>query len=82
LYGASWKLNSGITKISVSESEEDPELIYDIKGYSGSVYSCWGGRERMNGYMSDVYVGFEKQLESIGGTIKIIDIKDILKDYE
>lgn len=34
LYGASWKMNSGITKIGEDES------FYYFHGYSGSVYQC------------------------------------------
>lgn len=34
LYGESWKINSGITKI-----EEDEDFYY-FHGYSGSIYQC------------------------------------------
>lgn len=34
LYGASWKMNSGITKV------EEDESFYYFHGYSGSVYQC------------------------------------------
>lgn len=34
LYGASWKMNSGITKV------EEDECFYYFHGYSGSIYQC------------------------------------------
>lgn len=34
LYGTSWKINSGISKIEEAENE------YYIHGYSGSIYCC------------------------------------------
>lgn len=37
LYGESWKINSGITKV-----EEDEEFYY-FHGYSGSIYQCHKG---------------------------------------
>jgi hypothetical protein len=78
-YGASWKLNSGITKITY-QSTATMEW-YDIEGHSGSVYRCGKSKERMSAYMASVLDGFMKDIEG-HGTIEIIDIKDILKDYE
>jgi len=39
--GDSWKLNSGITKI------EETEHVFNVYGYSGSIYSCYKDGERM-----------------------------------
>ena len=65
--GDSWKLSSGVEKI-----EEDGDQ-WIFTNHSGSVYRCHRHTERMSGYMSSVYAGFVKQMEELGGTIKVVD---------
>lgn len=74
-YGDSWKLNSGITKIKVTN------VSYEIEGYSGSVYSCHQSTERLSGMMAGVLASFEKQMDELGGTIQIVPIEEILALY-
>ena len=53
LDGASWKLNSGITKVT----EDGDHLLFH--GHSGSVYKCHKKGYGMTSYMSIVFQAFE-----------------------
>lgn len=68
LYGASWKINSGITKI------EEHEDHYSIYGYSGSVYLCHKRGEQLTGMMHGILEGFSEVAHQI-------PITDILEEY-
>lgn len=57
LYGASWKLNSGVTKV-----EKDGDY-YLFEGSSGSVYQCHKNAYGFSGYTSQIYSSFAKDLE-------------------
>lgn len=61
LYGASWKLNSGVTKI-----EEDGQC-YLFHGYSGSVYRCHKNSYRLSGYTAGILASFQKDVEGADG---------------
>lgn len=67
LGGASWKLNSGCTRI-----EEDDDW-YFFYGYSGSVYRCHKKSYGMTGYTMGVYSRWQKQVaESEGASMEIM----------
>lgn len=67
LDGASWKLNSGCTKI-----EEDGDW-YLFFGYSGSVYRCHKTSYGMTGYTMAIYSRMQKQIaESIGSVMELM----------
>jgi len=53
----SWKLNSGITKITEQDSH------YLVEGYSGSVYQCGKHCERTSSYTATIFEGFRHQLQ-------------------
>ena len=57
LYGSSWKLNSGVTKV---ELEGD---YYSFYGHSGSVYQCHKNAYGFSGYTSQVYSNLVKDIE-------------------
>ena len=57
LYGASWKLNSGVTKV------EDDGDAYSFHGSSGSVYYCRKNCYGLSGYTASVLDSFYKQYE-------------------
>lgn len=61
LYGASWKLNSGVTKI-----EEDGQC-YLFSGYSGSVYRCHKNAYGLTGYTAQILASFKKDVEDAEG---------------
>lgn len=56
LYGASWKLNSGVTEVT----EDDTH--YSFKGSSGSVYHCHKKAYGFSGYTAQVYNNFVDDL--------------------
>ena len=58
LYGASWKLNSGCTKI-----EKDGDY-YLFHGYSGSVYRCHKNSYGLSGYTAQILRNFEEQVKT------------------
>ena len=71
--GDSWRINSGIEKIV------DTENVYEVHGYSGSVYYCKKGCEGMSAYTEMVMNNMATQLEEGGlGMMRVIDIKEIL----
>lgn len=57
LYGASWKLNSGVTRV------EDNGDFYSFYGYSGSVYECRKNSYGLSGYTAGILDSFYKQAE-------------------
>lgn len=70
LEGQSWKINSGITSITM---EDD---YYLFKGYSGSVYKChkngYGCNMIMNGIVDQIQEKFKDKAE-------IMDDQDFMK---
>ena len=61
LSGDSWQLNSGIVKVV------DTGNTYEFHGYSGSVYTCYKGREGTSGIMRDIFNNLESQTSGIPG---------------
>ena len=68
LYGASWKLNSGVTKV---ELEGD---YYMFHGSSGSIYQCHKNGYGLTGYTASVLESFYKDIESFEDvTLELMD---------
>lgn len=70
LYGASWKLSSGI--VTFEDKGEHYESLQD----SGSTYMLYKSSERMSGIMLDVFASFTEKIKLINGTIEVIDSGD------
>ena len=66
LDGDSWKLNSGITKVT----ETNDYFFFD--GSSGSTYACRKGSYGANGYGSSILSGLIQKLEKNGGKMEIL----------
>lgn len=75
LNGDSWKLNSGITKIT------DCGDYYDIDGYSGSTYRCYKTVEHFSGLMSSMLSYWQSNPDS-GLDIEAISIEETLKQFK
>ena len=73
LYGASWKLSSGI--VTFEDKGEHYESLQD----SGSTYVLYKSSERMSAIMASTFASFEEQLKGINGTIEVIDSGDYVK---
>ena len=73
LYGASWKLSSGI--VTFEDKGEHYESLQD----SGSTYMLYKSSERMSGIMAGTFASFEEQLKGIDGAIEVIDSEDYVK---
>lgn len=70
LYGASWKLSSGI--VTFEDKGEHYESLQD----SGSTYILYKSSERMIGIMVSTFASFKEQLKGNDGTIEVIDSGD------
>ena len=70
LYGASWKLSSGI--VTFEDKGEHYESLQD----SGSTYVLYKSSERMSAIMAGTFASFEEQLKGNDGTIEVIDSGD------
>ena len=70
LYGASWKLSSGI--VTFEDKGEHYESLQD----SGSTYVLYKSSERMSAVMASTFASFEEQLKRNDGTIEVIDSGD------
>ena len=70
LYGASWKLSSGI--VTFEDKGEHYESLQD----SGSTYILYKSSERMSAIMASTFASFEEQLKGNDGTIEVIDSGD------
>lgn len=55
-YGPSWKVNSGITKVTKEDN------YYLFEGYSGSVYKCHMGAYGTTAYGAGVIHGIEAEI--------------------
>jgi hypothetical protein len=76
LSGDSWKLNSGITRIT-----EDDNYWY-IGGYSGSVYKCHKESETIRMNISGTLEHFRKLVKQESHTLNVIPIANILEQYK
>ena len=70
LYGASWKLSSGI--VTFEDKGEHYESLQD----SGSTYVLYKSSERVSAIMASTFASFEEQFKGINGTIEVIDSGD------
>ena len=70
LYGASWKLSSGI--VTFEDKGEHYESLQD----SGSTYVLYKSSERMSAIMASTFASFEEQFKGINGTIEVIGSGD------
>ena len=76
LYGASWKLSSGI--VTFEDKGEHYESLQD----SGSTYVLYKSSERMSAIMAGIFASFEEQFKGINGTIEVIDVDEFIKQKE
>ena len=74
LYGASWKLSSGIVTF------EDKGLYYESLQDSGSTYILYKSSERMSAIMASTFASFEGQTKGNDGTIEVIDSGDYVNN--
>jgi hypothetical protein len=72
--GNSWKLSSGIISVEYADG------VYTIPQTSGSTYICYENSERLAGMAKGVYNDFLRQLEGTDSTIKIVSMKDYLRE--
>ena len=70
LYGASWKLSSGIVTF------EDKGEYYESLQDSGSTYVLYKSSERLSAIMASTFASFAEQLKGNDGTIEVIDSGD------
>ena len=66
----SWKLNSGITKVTKEITKED--VYYLFEGHSGSIYRCHEKAYGSSMYGSTILHGIIKKSKEIGTTIEIL----------
>ena len=74
LYGASWKISSGI--VTFEDKGEHYESLQD----SGSTYILYKSSERMSGIMVSTFASFKEQLKGNDGTIEVIDSGDYVNN--
>ena len=74
LYGASWKLSSGIVTF------EDKSKYYESLQDSGSTYILYKSSERMSAIMASTFASLEEQLKGNDGTIEVIDSGDYVNN--
>ena len=74
LYGASWKLSSGI--VTFEDKGEHYESLQD----SGSTYILHKSSERMSAIMASTFANFEEQLKGNDGAIEVIDSGDYVNN--
>lgn len=73
--GNSWRMNSGIQKITEDED------FYLVHGYSGSIYRCRKGCQGMSAYTEMVMNNMATQLEEGGlGMMRMININEVIND--
>ena len=74
LYGASWKLSSGI--VTFEDKGEHYESLQD----SGSTYILYKSSERMSAIMASTFASFEEQLKGTNDTIEVIGSGDYVNN--
>lgn len=75
LYGASWKLSSGI------ESFKDNGDYYFSDQSSGSVYKLHKSAERMSGMMASIFATYKEQADKQQWILEVVPLEDFLKEY-
>jgi len=73
----SWRMNSGITKITKTD------YGYEIFGESGSSYQCHTATERLSNYTASIFGSLKQQAIDSGKDIKleIVNIDTILDQF-
>lgn len=66
LYGSSWKLNSGCTKV------EETEDAFRFSGYSGSVYNCRKHSYGLTAYTAGILESFQKDAKEVNAVIEML----------
>jgi hypothetical protein len=66
LDGDSWKLNSGITKVTEKED------YFFFEGSSGSVYACLKGLYGVSAFGSGILQNMSDKIYKVGGTLDIL----------
>lgn len=74
--GDSWKLSSGI-KTFVSEGK-----FYSSLQESGSTYNLYKQSEKLSGYLCVLLADWREQMEGVGGSIKVIDACEFIKEMK
>ena len=74
--GDSWKLNSGITKI------EETEHVFNVYGYSGSIYSCYKESERMMMITQGIFDNLVEAYKNKKVKIEIVPMNSILEQFK
>lgn len=71
----SWKLSSGVTKITKTD------VGYEFLNDSGSVYYCHKDIYGMSGYTNSVYAGFSEAITKMadGSSIRILDEDKVME---
>ena len=72
-----WFLNSGCTKITLRD-----DGLYDVFGYSGSIYTIRNEQGRLNSYTSSVLRGILKKLEDGGVPVREISLQEAIEYLE
>lgn len=73
LEGASWKVSSGITRVS------ETSQAYEFDNYSGSRYICSKGRYGLHWYAASIIEGYCKEAESIKRNMRVLDEEEALE---
>ena len=74
-WGESWKLSSGITKVT-----EYPDR-YEFLNHSGSNYICRKDAQGLSRYTSGIFANFERDLDN-RGSIRILEEEEFKKVQE
>ena len=71
--GDSWKLSSGMKDLV------DEGNFYSSVQESGSVYHLHKGLEKLSGYQLGILAGWVEQMNAVGGSVVVVDVKDYLQ---
>ena len=75
--GEEWALNSGTTKITLRDDD-----LYDVYGYSGSMYTIRKEQGHLNSYTSSVLRNIVKRLEDAYVPVKELSLQEAIKYLE
>lgn len=73
LTGDEWRLNSGCVSITAIE-----DGLYDVAGYSGSVYSIHKDQSELNSYTNGVYRDILDKLTKAGVPVKELTLEEAI----
>lgn len=74
LYGSSWKMSSGVTKIIEQENH------WEIHNHSGSIYQCPKGREQLSLYTQSILESYSQD-NSEKIAINLVSLESIYDLY-